>query len=358
MNEKYSVELFQSVFDHAPDATLIIDSDGDIILANHQSINLFGYSHDELIHSKVESLIPERFRKAHINHRAVFIKNPHFREMGVGRTLFGLKKDGTEFPIEVSLSPIQMGKYRLVAASIRDVSVVKAQEMQLLKRKQETERFLFVASHDLQEPLQNFTQAISFIEEELKTFKNEPILTYLEVAKRSCERMSSLIKDLLQASEIGRDQTFGSVDLTSILNAAIEYLKESILAANAEVIILKPLPTVFGFKSDLQTLFRNLIRNSLKYKRENVPLKVEIDWEDSGEEFTIHYKDNGVGIEQSYLEKIFDLFFTLHSKSASSSNGIGLWQCKRIIELHQGGIWAQSKIGEGTSFFFTIRKNL
>ena len=156
-----SSELVRSVLDSAPDAMIIIDSSGQILFANHQVSALFGYPAAELVGGPIETLLPERFRARHIGHRSAYTHNVRVRPMGIGLELFGMRKDGTEFPVEISLSPIEQGSEIIVAAAIRDVTERKQTEQALKEARREAEhanlaksRFLATASHDLRQPLQ------------------------------------------------------------------------------------------------------------------------------------------------------------------------------------------------------------
>jgi len=371
--KKKAEEKFKALLDSAPDAMVVVNSEGKIVLINIQTERIFGYKRDELLGQKVEVLIPERYEEKHLQHRKNFFTSARTRNMGAGLQLFGKKKDGTEFPVEISLSPLQTEEGILVSAAIRDISEKKQLEDQIreanitLEKKvlqrtaelesknKELEQFAYVASHDLREPL---TTTSGFIELFRKKYKGkldadaDKMLDYL---LQSNERMKVLIKDLLDYSRIGRKTELQHVDCNTVLKDVIADLGNAIQRVKA-MIHVEPLPVLNGYPTELKLLFQNLISNSLKFRKHSEAPVVAISAEKKKGSWQFCVKDNGIGIDEKHRERIFIIFQRLHTRSEYEGSGIGLAHCKKIVELHGGNIWVESVYGEGASFCFTIQE--
>src|SRR5581483_10810783 len=199
-------ELARSALDAAPDAMIIIDAGGVIRYANRQVSALFGYPHDEVIGKEVEQLMPERFRKRHLGHRDGYIHNVRWRPMGQGLELFGQRRDGTEFPVEISLSPVQDGERTLTAAAIRDVTDRKKVEADLIVAREDADRanqgksrFLATASHDLRQPL----QTLALLNGTLRRIETDPdCIQALAQQEQAIGAMSRLLNALLDISKL------------------------------------------------------------------------------------------------------------------------------------------------------------
>lgn len=362
----------QALLETAPDAMVIVNSYGQIILINAQTEKLFGYKKNELLGQDVEILIPPRFVSKHAGHRKHFFANAKTRTMGEGQELFGKNKNGTEFPVEISLSPLETEDGLLVSAAIRDISEKKKLENQIkeininLEKKvkqrtaeletknKELEQFAYVASHDLQEPLRTTSSFVGFLKEEYIGKLDENADSYLDYISQASERMQILIKDLLDYSRIGRKTEIQEVDCNRILSDVLADLSSAIEESNANILVSDELPVVKGYATELKQLFQNLISNSIKFHSDNVPPVINISSKKVAGGWEFSFKDNGIGIEKKHHERIFIIFQRLHNRTEYEGSGIGLSHCKKIVELHGGKLRVDSELGKGSNFLFTI----
>jgi ligand-binding sensor domain-containing protein/signal transduction histidine kinase len=223
-----------------------------------------------------------------------------------------------------------------------------------LKRKnKEIEEFAYIASHDLQEPLRTTSGFVALLHKRYKGKLDEKAETYFTFITDASNRMKLLIKNLLDYSRIGNREEPELVDCDAILRNLLADLSMAIGEAKAEI-KADPLPVVFGYPTELKQLFQNLITNAIKFRKKDVLPEIHISVIEGGEHFQFAFSDNGIGIEDAYFEKIFAIFQRLHTQSEYEGSGIGLSYCKKIIELHKGQIWVESKPGQGSTFYFTI----
>ena len=364
----------QALLETAPDAMVIVNSFGQIILINAQTEKLFGYEKNELLGRSVEILIPDRFAVKHTAHRKNFFANAKTRTMGEGQDLFGKDKNGKEFPVEISLSPLETEDGLLVSAAIRDISEKKKLENQIreininLEKKvkqrtaeletknKELEQFAYVASHDLQEPLRTTSSFVGFLQEEYYGKLDENANSYLNYISQATERMQTLIKDLLDYSRIGRKTILQEVDCNEILSDVMADLSSAIEETNAKISVIEPLPVVKGYATELKQLFQNLISNSIKFHKENLAPEITISSKKLPGAWEFSFCDNGIGIDKQHHERIFIIFQRLHNRMDYEGSGIGLSHCKKIVELHGGKLWVDSQPGEGSNFQFTLNK--
>jgi len=351
---------FRALLESAPDSIVIVDRNGRIAIVNHQVEQMFGYRRDELIGQPVEILIPERFHERHVGERTAYIAHPRTRPMGAGLQLFARRKDGTEFPVEISLSPLEQPDGMLVTSIVRDVSDRKRAEEQLRQAaaelessNAELEQFAYVASHDLQEPLRMVASYTQLLARRYQGKLDADADEFIGFAVDGATRMQALINDLLAYSRVGtRGRAFEPTNAADIVDRVIADLDVATREAGA-TITCGPLPVVMGDGVQLGQLFQNLISNAIKFRGERSP-EVRIDAERDGLAWRFSVQDNGIGIEPEYAERIFVIFQRLHSRAEYPGTGIGLAICKKIVERHGGRIWVESRPGEGTTFRFTI----
>jgi two-component system CheB/CheR fusion protein len=353
-------ELVRSVLDSAPDAMIFIDSSGRILFANQQVSALFGYPAGEVVGAKVELLLPERFRARHVEHRDGYSKNVRVRPMGMGLELYGMRKDGTEFPVEISLSPIRQGGESIVAAAIRDVTERKQVEQAVRDARRQAElathaksRFLATASHDLRQPLQTLGLLNGALR---RMIRDTECLEVLAQQEQAIDAMSRLLKALLDISKlesgvIKTDPT--DFDLAPLFDqlrrdfAGMAASKGLRLAVDASLAYAHSDPALVG------QVLSNLLSNAIKYTQRG---SVEVRCERQGGNLRIEVRDTGVGIAADQIEHIFDEFYQVGVSPNSSRDGygLGLSIVQRIARLLNLKIEVKSSSGQGSVFAFEL----
>jgi PAS domain S-box-containing protein len=347
----------KALIESTPDALVIVDSVGSIVIVNKQTEKIFGYHRSEIIGKKVEVLIPERFKTKHPHYREGYSYNPQARAMGTGIELFARKKDGTEFPVEISLSPLKSEGF--VISAIRDITKNKEQEEAMRKysileaKSKEMEQFTYIASHDLRQPLLTILNYIKLFDEDYADKLDEEGKSFLQSISRAATRMDNLILGLLDYSRLSRIKQLEVVNCNETLQAVLADLGSMIISTNAKV-TANELPTLNAYPLELNQLFQNLIANALKFKKKGTLPEVNISAKKVEGGFCFEFRDNGIGIEAKDMEKIFVIFQRLHTIEEYEGTGLGLAYCKKIVELHHGQIWVESKPNQGSSFYFTI----
>lgn len=362
--------LFRSLLESAPDGIVITNEDGIIEVVNRQIEQLFGYSREQLLGQPVELLMPERLRAGHVDHRSRYHAHPLTRPMGAGMELPGCRKDATEFPVEISLSPLDVGGRLLVTAIVRDITdrkqaqdALARQAEELARSNAELEQFAFVASHDLQEPLRMVSSFTQLLAKRYRGRLDTDADEFIAFAVDGVTRMQELINDLLAYSRVRtQGQEFEPTDCEEVLRAVLANLQPALEESGARV-THGPLPTVLGDPLQLAQLFQNLIGNALKFNdkgpdsavNETTGPQIHISATRREHHWVFSVRDNGIGIEPQYRERIFLIFQRLHGRSEYPGTGIGLAICKSIVERHGGSIWVDSQMGEGSTFHFTLR---
>jgi PAS domain S-box-containing protein len=228
---------------------------------------------------------------------------------------------------------------------------------ELARSNQELQQFAFVASHDLQEPVRKFIFYSDFLLSQMDEIPKERAVESLKTIQRSAIRMRTLIRDLLVFSQIKKEATkFAPVDLAKIATDAVQDFEMAIQEKKAELVI-ESLPVINADERMMGQLFENLISNSLKYARENEAPKITISHQQLDNRIELAFEDNGIGFDEKYLPQMFTLFQRLHDRTVYEGTGLGLAICKKIVDLHQGRIWACSEEGKGATFFVSLPLN-
>ncbi len=346
-------ERFRVAVEASPHGMMMVDTLGRIVLVNREIERLFGYPRSELLGQAVEVLVPARVRPHHPNLRATFHADPLSRPMGAGRDLYGRRRDGSEIPVEIGLNPIETDEGTFVLASVVDIGPRKRAEEELHRSNEELERFAYVASHDLQEPLRTVASYVQLLARRYRTSLDSDATDFIDFAVGGVTRMQRLIEDLLSFSRLGtRGGALEPTDANAALQTALDNLHAAIAESGASI-SYDPLPIVLADGRQIEQLFTNLLANALKFTGGATPL-VHIGARREGRHWTFTVTDNGIGIEPQYFERIFVIFQRLHGRDEYPGTGVGLAICKKIVERHGGRLWVESVPGEGARFSFTL----
>ncbi|HLI27393.1 MAG TPA: PAS domain S-box protein [Chloroflexota bacterium] len=358
---------FRALLESAPDAIVITRRDGRILLVNRQAELQFGYDRAELLDQPLEILVPERFRTRHALLREQYHAAPRTRPMGGGLDLYARRKDGSEFPAEISLSPLAIDGEVLVTAIVRDITDRKRAEQQLkqtaaalaqqtvelARSNAELQQFAYVASHDLQEPLRMVASYTQLLARRYRGQLGPEADEFIAFAVDGAQRMQRLINDLLAYSRVGtQGRPLEPVDCGRVVDQVLADLGAAIAESGA-VITREPLPVVRADPSQLGQVFQNLLSNAIKFHG-TAPPRIHVGAAREGDEWRLWVRDNGIGIAPEYAERIFVIFQRLHTQQEYPGTGIGLAICKKIVERHGGRIWVESAPGAGATFYFTL----
>jgi PAS domain S-box-containing protein len=355
-----SQRAFQAVADTATDAIVSADSAGRIRYLNRAASAGFGWSIDDAREQPLTILMPERFRAMHDAGMQRFLATGEARVIGRTLELVGLRRDGSEFPIEISIARWDNAGEPNFTAIVRDISerkrselALEDQRLQLSRSNADLEQFAYVASHDLQEPLRMVASYVQLLARRYKDKLGEDANEFIGFAVDGALRMQQLIDDLLVYSRVGaRDDRKRAIALGDCVAAALRNLGERMRETRGSV-DYDELPTVHADPGQLTQLMQNLIGNALKFAGTEPP-RVRIDAVRDGDFWRIGVHDHGIGIDPQYAERIFVIFQRLHTRAQYAGTGIGLAICKKIVERAGGRIWVESRPGNGASFFFTL----
>jgi PAS domain S-box-containing protein len=351
-----SEAYFRNVLESAPDAMVIIDHLGKITVVNGQTEKMFGYKRSELLGQEVEMLLPEDIRDRHISHRAAYSANPQLREMGSGFELHGRRSDGTEFPVEISLSPFVSASGAFISSVIRDVTSRKEMEQALIDARQEAERankantaFLAAASHDLRQPV----QALALLNGALRrTLKDELSLEMVESQQHSLDAMTNLLNSLLDISRLDAGKVEPELEDFRVQRLVDRLHAESarqarqkdlyFVADTCERVIVRSDPNLLG------EIIQNFVSNAIRYTDKG---EVRLTCREDDGDIWIEVVDTGIGIAPDQLEEIFNEFHQVQSPGKDKEGfGLGLAIVKRMADLLDHEIAVSSDLGRGSTF--------
>ncbi|GAB3973890.1 hypothetical protein GCM10028806_28700 [Spirosoma terrae] len=350
------LKMMEEIDDHA---IILLDTQGNIETWNKGAEKIKGYSAEEIIGKNFRAFYGEPDQEADLP------GNLLAQATSLGKVYHeGWRKrsNNTLFWAGVTITAIHDDAENVIGYSkiTRDLTermqaeaTIRTHAQHLEAQNKELEQFVYIASHDLQEPLLNVSNFVELLQQEYSQELDETASLYIDVIHQSTLRMRSLIKGLLDYSRLGKEKSLATVDCHQLIDTLKGDLATNLTAARAEIVAVD-LPVITAYPIELRQLFQNLIGNAIKFRKAGTTPIVTI-WAEKVDNFwKFAVRDNGIGIEPAYRDKIFLIFKRLHDREVYEGNGIGLAHCKKIVEMHGGEITVESELGEGSTFFFTI----
>jgi len=367
-------ERFRRVVDSTPIAMVMIDRSGLISLVNRETERLFGYGSDDLLNQRIEVLMPAGEQNQHQAHVDHYFADPTLlessqRAMGAGQKLHGRRKDGSEFPVEIGLTPINTDEGVMVLGAIVDITLrerVEEERRQFNKRleqqvaqrtaeletaNKELDDFAYAASHDLKAPLRVIDNASKWLEEDLAPHLTGENRTNMQLLRGRVRRLEKLLDDLLQFSRIGRDPA--GTEIISGADLMDNVLTLLDLPDGFQVVVEAGFDQISAYRMPLQQIMMNLISNAIKH-HDKATGRIEISVADRGSHHAFAVKDDGPGIPARFHDRIFKMFQTLRPRDQVEGSGMGLAIVRKQIELSGGTYVLESSVGKGTTFHFTL----
>ncbi len=356
-----SEQKLRLIIDTALDAVVSMNSKGKITEWNKNAERIFGFTYDEVVGKELSTfIIPHKYRDLHKAGMKHYAKTGEGPVLNQRIEITALNKVGEEFPVELAITPVKQDGQTFFSAFLRDITERKAIESQrevllaeLESVNQELRDFAYIVSHDLKAPLRSIGSISDWLMQDYESQFDEQGKELLKLLTGRISRMHGLIEGVLQYSKVGRLQDAKEdVNVERLLHEIIDLLAPG----NCKITLPQNLPVIKYDRVRLHQVFQNLISNALKFM-DKAESKIDILCEENDTHYAFTVKDNGMGIEKSHFEKIFQIFQTLKSKDDFESTGIGLSIVKRIVELNKGAITLKSEVGVGSEFTFTVPKD-
>ncbi len=348
----------RAVFESVADAIITIDEYGVMERLNPAAEILFGYTESEAVGRNVSLLMPPTHRDRHDGYLQHYRATGERRIIGIGREVEGQRKDGTVFPMELTVTEMWLGTRRMFTGVVRDISQRKQAErenrqllQELTSANEELTNFAYVVSHDLKAPLRGIGSLADWLATDYAHHFNDEGREHMRLLINRVHRMGALIDGILQYSRVGRvREARVAVDLNRLLADVVDLLAPP---AHITVTVQPGMPTLTLEPTRLQQVFHNLISNAIKYM-DKPQGQVRVGWSELDGEWRFTVADNGPGIEARHFERIFQLFQTLAPRDRVESTGVGLALVKKIVEMYQGRVGVDSVMGQGSTFWFTL----
>jgi len=355
-----SEERHRAIVDTAVDGIVVIDERGTIQRFNPGAERMFGYPEAEAAGKNVSLLMPSPYRDEHDGYLARFLATGEKRIIGIGREVVARRKDGTEFPVYLAVAEMRRGESRMFTGIIRDITEAKrAAERQahlvtsLEAANKELESFSYSVSHDLRSPLRAIDGFSRLLTEDYGGKFDDEGRRLLGVIRDSSKKMGQLIDDLLRFSRLGR-QSLSAADI-DMKRMVEDVVKEVHMAGDQRSkLVLTALPPARGDATLLKQVWANLLANAIKFSGRREQPVVEVSGHENGTESVYCVKDNGAGFDMRYYDKLFGVFQRLHRAEEFAGTGVGLAIVQRVVSRHGGRVWAEGKVGEGATFYFSL----
>lgn len=342
------------------DGVASVNQQGVIRSFNPAGERIFGYTEKEIIGQNIDLLFPalESGEDPHTEYFKSYPDMGKSRALGVAREVAGLRKDGTEFPMDLAVVEMYDGDHSMFVGIMRDISerkLVEEQKTRLMNElesaNEELKSFAYVVSHDLKAPLRAIGALADWLSTDYADKFDDEGKEHMRLLVSRVHRMGNLIDGILQYSRVGRvREALVAVDLSQVVREVIDLLSPP---ANVIISVENVLPTIVAEPTRIQQIFQNLLSNAIKYA-DKPQTRIRIACRDEGEHWKLSITDNGPGIESRHFERIFHLFQTLAPRDRIESTGVGLALVRKIVEMYGGLIWVESVVGEGSTFYFTL----
>ena len=362
----YNENRTKQILASAHDAIIKFDSDGKITFWNPKAELYFGWKSEEVIGAILYDVIfPRTISNEYVRHINEYLNATE--EFGLNEIMesIGFHRINRKFPIEMSTLPlIDENGIVTFCVFIRDISsrkqkelVVEQQNKMLHTQNSELEQFTYITSHDLQEPVLSLISFSELLFEEYADVLDDEGKLYIQFINNSATRMRALVTGLMEYARIGKREAFTAIDCNEIIKYILIDLSLRINKSKAQIEV-ENLPNIRGQTTYIRLLFQNLISNAMKFVKPDVQPIIKISCSETLYDWKFSVEDNGIGIEQKNIDQVFIIFKRLNNDSLYKGYGIGLAHCKKIVDLHNGEIYVKSQLNKGSTFSFTISKNL